>query len=751
MAEKSKSNRLIWIILAFVLIIFCCTVVAVVSGVLIFKNSDKQPKEEVEVQLPTEGGDAEGDTWLVMLYLDADDSILEEDIFFDFNEAELVGSSDKVHIVAQIDRYAGADGYAGGGNWSTAKRYYITKDNDLDNINSTELADLGEINMGSPDTLIDFAVWAANTYPADHHALILSDHGGGWSGGWTDSDPSYDYLTMNELDYAFSQILYGATLTKLDLIGFDACLMSQLDVFTVTAPYANFAVASEETEPATGWAYTAFLQKLVDNSAMDGREMAANIVDTYLEQDQRILNDGARARLMQGNTEITAQDIIDYLLPTATLTAVDLAYIPEITTALNEFAQYMTGVDQVHVASARNYATSFTSPFGKDTVPSFIDLVNFSYILENEVGGAADNAAGTKLREAISKAIVRNKAGSEQAGAQGISIYFPNSVMYTDMYGGYDVYTTINNRFMNDSLWDEFLAYHYANVAFDPDSKTITIPNRMEDVVGPGAGTIQTSEMVLSSESLSEGEILSFDTKITGNNIGYVYMQYGWLAKDIRTMLVVLGMDYIRADQTREVMGVYYPDWGSSGSIPIHYEFEPKLFFLTDGSESNITFIEVIASKYGQTEDDVRITVPGIFTFANGGRQLYAEMNFNDSGDMTEVLGYTGEIEVIDLESGFEGLFQIDYPGEEGGGDPYPLTPSVGDTFMPFFIGYIVEDDVYVNVKSDPITFSEQPFYLAAESAAIFDIDFDYYTAVAVEDLDGNLTDATSVGIFSVK
>ena len=108
---------------------FCCTVVAVVAGVVIYKNTDKQKEETLQV--PTEGsaaevGTVEGDTWLVMLYLDADDLILEEDIFFDFNEAELVGSSDKVHIVAQIDRYAGADGYAGGGNWSTTKRYYIT-------------------------------------------------------------------------------------------------------------------------------------------------------------------------------------------------------------------------------------------------------------------------------------------------------------------------------------------------------------------------------------------------------------------------------------------------------------------------------------------------------------------------------------------------------------------------------------------------------------------------------------------------
>ncbi|MEA3441764.1 MAG: hypothetical protein U9R58_15925 [Chloroflexota bacterium] len=57
----------------------------------------------------------EGQTWLVMLYQDADDKILEHDIYVDLNEAERVGSSDRVHIVAQVDRYRA--GYQGDGNW----------------------------------------------------------------------------------------------------------------------------------------------------------------------------------------------------------------------------------------------------------------------------------------------------------------------------------------------------------------------------------------------------------------------------------------------------------------------------------------------------------------------------------------------------------------------------------------------------------------------------------------------------------
>ena len=60
-------------------------------------------------------------TWLVMLYQDADDKILEQDIYVDLNEAERVGSSDRVHIVAQVDRYPRR--LRGDGDWSGTRRY----------------------------------------------------------------------------------------------------------------------------------------------------------------------------------------------------------------------------------------------------------------------------------------------------------------------------------------------------------------------------------------------------------------------------------------------------------------------------------------------------------------------------------------------------------------------------------------------------------------------------------------------------
>ena len=160
--------------------------------------------EVVTYEPPAPPPTSPGQTWLVMLYLDADDEIIEEYINFSLNEAELVGSSEQVQIVAQLDRFEG--GFAGDGDWKTAKRFYVTQDTDLSAIGSEELADLGEVNMADPDTLTEFVIWSMENYPADKYVLILSDHGGGYTGGWSDQSAGGDSLTLIELDSALAQV-----------------------------------------------------------------------------------------------------------------------------------------------------------------------------------------------------------------------------------------------------------------------------------------------------------------------------------------------------------------------------------------------------------------------------------------------------------------------------------------------------------------------------------------------------------------
>src|SRR5262245_55107247 len=87
--------------------------------------------------------------WLLMLYQNADDPILEGDIFTDLNEAEWVGSTSSVTMVSQLDRYDGE--FDGDGDWTGSKRFLIEQDRDLTTIGSEELDDLGEIDSGSPE------------------------------------------------------------------------------------------------------------------------------------------------------------------------------------------------------------------------------------------------------------------------------------------------------------------------------------------------------------------------------------------------------------------------------------------------------------------------------------------------------------------------------------------------------------------------------------------------------------------------
>ena len=315
-------------------------------------------------------GSTKGQKWTVMLYEDADDKVLEKDIYVDLNEAERVGSTDRVNIVAQVDRFRG--GFKGDGDWTGTKRFYVTKDNDLQSVHSQQLADLGEVNMADSKTLVDFVTWSMQKYPADKYVLILSDHGMGWPGGWTDASATGspnraiplegaigNAIYLNDLDKALGDIRNQTKLAKFEVIGLDACLMAQLEVFSALAPHAHYAVASQETEPSLGWAYTSFLGTLAANPDIDGATLSKAIVQSYIDGDQRIVDDQARAELVsRGSTlggifdilntanEPSAKEVASEMKQDVTLTAFDLTATDALNKAVNNFATALQGVDQ---------------------------------------------------------------------------------------------------------------------------------------------------------------------------------------------------------------------------------------------------------------------------------------------------------------------------------------------------------------------------------------------------------------------
>jgi len=691
---------------------------------------------------PTEAPAAEAkDTWLIMMYQDGDDQVLEKDVFVDMNEAEMAERSDKVTIVAQMDRFKGS--YDGGGDWTSTKRFLInSQDAELETLNAQELEDLGEINMGDPKTLVDFATWAIAKYPADHYVLILSDHGSGWPGGWSDNDPVQGgELKMNQIDDALAEILEKSQIGRFELVGFDACLMAQIEALSAVAPYARYAIASEETEPALGWAYSSFLTELARNPAMTGAELGKAIVDSYIDKDGRITNEEARKVLVSElfnvkSGEVTEAQVAEALGTDITLTAVDLSQMVAVNEALNNLTVKMSAIDQKIVAEARSYSQSYTNIFGeKKDPPAYIDLGHFAAILAESSGDADVKAASEALLAALSKAVVAEKHGPNRPGSTGMSIYFPISQLFKLTATHPTIkYTDRASRFVTASLWDDFLTFHYTKRKFDPAVADLTVlesktPDEnlsqaeaasaiAEDtqIEAPGAGKIEISGLGASAEEMKAGETVTIKGKVKGDNIGYIYLYTIYYDQESDSF-VTTDFSYLLSEESKAVGGVTYPNWGDTGEVDIEFEWQPTIYYLNDGKNRQFAVFE--SEIYGRTEKENSYIVWGTYKEAGSEEGRDAFIRFDGEGNFAGLLVFSGE--------------EAKTPRE--------VTMKKGDTFT------ITEEWLEYDKNPDGefkyydggvLTYGDQPFTMEWDEKPI---PGQYVLGVIVEDLDGNSTE----------
>lgn len=659
-------------------------------------------------------------TWLVMVYSDADDEVLESDMFIDINEMELIGSTDQVTMVAQIDRHEDwLDD-----DWHNTRRYRITQDDNLDTINSELVADLGEQNMADPQTLIDFVTWSVQTYPAERYALILSDHGMGWIGGWSDPNPGNpgpdgleltsggDLLLLNEIDDALGTIRQQTGIDRFDLVGFDACLMGHLEVAAAIAPHADVMVASQELEPAMGWAYAAFLNELVQQPAMDGTQLARHIVESYIDQDIRITDTDARNRLIQENWEsaegISQSDVVTSFSDDITLSAYDLTTLPTFMQSFDDFVVALADAPQRAVIKAASNAQRFENIFEGDTSP-YIDLQNFADML---IDANPDNVAlvdaSTNLNTAINTLVITNKNGPSRPGANGISIHFPNSAIYKSSIAGTEVYNQISARFVNEQRWDDFLAFHYYQTPLGQK------PASDDTLAAPGASDITVSDITLSADTISTAQSSTLSALVTGENIGFVYSFTGYYNPEDDTILVV-DRDYIDAGKTRTVDGVYYPNW-QGNDIEIEFEWEPILYSIDDGRGS-VAAVLLDPQDYGTTRGYPTYTVEGRYTSANG-KSREARLFFK-KGELIKVLSLGNS---------------------RSASTPRVITPRAGDTFTIYNLIIDVHSDdentpvEYRYEEGDTLTFGDTKWSISEFTAPTGD----YVVGIQADDMDGN-------------
>jgi hypothetical protein len=385
-------------------------------------GSDDLAAEESIDTSPSDAGISE--KWTVLTYQLADND-LEESTLVDLEEMMEVGSQDGLDLVTLIDRSEDHyDGPAAGmDDFTTAKLLHVQPD-DL-----VEVEDLGEIDMGDPATLAEFIRRGVTEFPADRYALVVGDHGGGWTGIGPDDDSGGNVIDLEGLHTALSSGLEAAGLERLDLLGFDACLMATYEVATTMAPFARYLASSQELEPGHGWDYRTF-GLLADDPATTPEALGRALLRDYLAHAE---DEGQSA------------DVTLSLLDLDAMPALDEA-MAELSSQLASQAEAIAPVIGVQRASALEYGRS-PNPADNTHLADLGTLVSSIGVASLQVSDAAD-----AVSRALGDVVLDKVAGPLRTPSSGLSIYFPPTPQYLD-----DAYTGVPGT----SSWAPFLlAYH---------------------------------------------------------------------------------------------------------------------------------------------------------------------------------------------------------------------------------------------------------------------------------------------------
>lgn len=400
--------------------------------------------------------------WTVLVYMAADNN-LEKYAIDDLNEMLAAKISDDVQLVVQIDRASGFYelGVGGVASWESMKRFRV-REKQLE-----ERGDLGEQNTGDPAVLSDFIRWGFAEYPSQHRMLVLWDHGNAWQGYGGDDSAGEDRLDQLELQDSIGAGLDGQA-EKLDVMGFDACLMSTFVSALALRERAHYFIASEELEPGSGWDYTDFLNYLSTHVAGPVPELSAAIVDGFYAQ--------ARAERKHNDVTIAALDLNRY-------EPVRLAYA-ELVSKL----QTQTDEQKTNIAKARDAVVEYGKHSDPTHAYNMVDLGDFSRQL-----AALDPSFAPQrdaLLSALSNLVVASKYGRTKQASTGTSIYFPTASTFYQ--NGYDA-------ILEGLEWRSFLKGLYALA----DNPTVAAPSFLgqtaldeQSIGGQDTGASLTSQPI---------------------------------------------------------------------------------------------------------------------------------------------------------------------------------------------------------------------------------------------------------------
>jgi hypothetical protein len=376
--------------------------------------------------------------WTIMVYISADD-VLANFAIDSLNQFRSAATDVGDKVVALFDPNDGA-GKAFRYSFEIKKKDALLGDarerNEEEEIKEAGLSffeeeEIDAPNMVAPKTLTDFVNWATVDpktgtlhKPKDrNYCLILWGHG---TELLLDQDPikGKRYLTPAKLQRALEATGFNEN-NKLDIVAFDACSMSMIELASALQGCVRFMIASQDEVPDVSFPYGKILEKL-QGHGKDPEEVCRLIPKIYLQsfRDYRI------------NSRNGAQEIM--------LSSLNLEKIGNITGLVSELAGLLLrSVADEDLGNAIVEARKSSRDF---VLGLFVDLSDYCEKMlkrldkmlfqDKKYSNELENVL-VQIRDAIKihdatdtgeYVMIANETRENVKDCHGVSIYFPYSL-----------------------------------------------------------------------------------------------------------------------------------------------------------------------------------------------------------------------------------------------------------------------------------------------------------------------------------
>ncbi|HXI74531.1 MAG TPA: clostripain-related cysteine peptidase, partial [Pyrinomonadaceae bacterium] len=277
---------------------------------------------------------------------------------------------------------------------------------------------------------VDFLHWGITHYPADKYFVILSGHGNGVESNFLikDSVPPQS-LTIKQLRTVLEHDDVKKALDKvnhkkkIDIVGFDSCLMSMIEVGYELRDSVNLLVASQGSEANLGWPYKAMFEHLQADQTARPDDLARSVVDAtvkYYVDFSIIANSSA---------DISVSDLAE-------------EKIKELVAAIDELAKALldkfpakpdeSTIENDNLLRTVIFAHWYAQTYYND---QYTDIADFCDVLRRNLNpesfGGIIGACDRVIKAIENNFVIHNcYTGPMYQYSNGVSIYFPWAQIY---------------------------------------------------------------------------------------------------------------------------------------------------------------------------------------------------------------------------------------------------------------------------------------------------------------------------------